>query len=352
MGSSSRLIQAAVRHDRARVALRRLHGQRGGAVGLGQTLAMIAEGMPREFRTQMGALDLVARPVPWCDLAHELVSLPDGIGDALRVDPEPLATSFVGQVHRAKLDGDDVIVKVLHPVVAGPGEGRRAAPDLREEARSALQIAEALAPWPRLRVAATVAVSERVLVAAHLDGQTLHALLPPEGSGPAHPNDLATLLVAAVFGPVFRAGLVNADAHPRNFIVTENGIGLVDFGAVRDVPDVPALSSALDVLLEGLSRGGLSGLGVRAAGLDAELAPLLDPLGPGAWPFGDDDLMDQLGAIKRGNPLEVGQVGFDDGRVPRLRAAIGVHHALCRMGLEFALGDCLANLRETARDAP
>jgi predicted unusual protein kinase regulating ubiquinone biosynthesis (AarF/ABC1/UbiB family) len=373
IGRGARLIGAAVRQEHARLALGRL---KGGAQKLGQTLALVADGMPDEVRRQMGALFSAAEPVPWSTLAPELEALPADLRAALTVDPEPLAAASVGQVHRGRLDGVEVVVKVLYPDitraltadldnlagVAAPARlfGGAAATltglrahllaelDLRVEAQRAQQIADAVAPWPHLRVAVPVAATERVLVAPHLPGSTLHDTLPPEGAGPADPHGLAGLLVAAVFGPVFRAGVVNADGHPGNFVVTPGGLGLIDFGAVAPVPDVPRLGATLDRLLVGDTRGALDGLGVRAGPLEAELGVLLGPLGPGAWPFGRDDLMEQLGQIKRRHPFAIREVPFDPARLPLIRATIGLHHALRRLGVDFALGACLADVRAAA----
>lgn len=372
LGRAGRLLRGVVGPGAVADTLGRL---KGGAQKLGQTAALVADGMPPELRKHFGALFAAAEPRPWAEIAPVLQELPAGL--LADVEPVAFAAASLGQVHRGRLhDGREVAVKVLYPgvgdalradldnlsaaalparVVRGGSAmlvGLRASLldelDLRKEAAHAEAIARALEPWPALHVARPVASTERVLVSELLHGPTLHAVLRPEGPGPREPAAVAELLVAAVFGPVFRAGILNADAHPGNLILTEGGLGLglVDFGAVAPVDDVPGLARGLDAFLAG--RGTLEGLGIHAAALEAELLPMLRPLGPGAWDFAHDDLLERMAELKRRRPLAVREVPFAPGRLPVVRAVLGLHHALRRLGVPFALGESLARVRVTA----
>ncbi|MBK7760442.1 MAG: hypothetical protein IPI35_29330 [Deltaproteobacteria bacterium] len=162
---------------------------------------------------------------------------------------------------------------------------------------------------------------------------------------------MAEDLVAAVLGPVFSAGKVNADAHPGNLIVTETGLGVIDLAAVATVPDVPTLEAALNRALAGHREGVLEGLGVHAGALEKDLQGLLGPLGPGPWDFGHDTLLEQLGELKRKKPLALRHLPFATERLPLIRAVMGLHHALRRLGVPFALGEHLRRVRDRAHGA-
>lgn len=373
LGRAGRLLGSAVVAPHAGVAA--LGRLKGGAQKLGQTMALVADSLPAELKGRLGGLFGEAEPRPWEEVAGSI----DGLPANLLADVEhlPFAAASIGQVHRGHLaDGRAVAVKVLYPgvgdalradldnlhaaalparFISGGAEmlsGLRGALlaelDLRVEARHAAAMRAALAPWPRLHVAEPIFATEQVLVAELLAGRTLHATLAPVGPGPSDPEQLAEDLVAAVFGPVFRAGLVNADAHPGNVIVTGGGLGLIDFGAVAPVRDVATLARGLDDALGGRTDGVLGALGVNAGALERDLRFVLGPLGPGRWDFGSDTLLEQLGEVKRSKPLALRHLPFATDRLPLVRATMGLHHALRRIGMPFALGEALARAREVA----
>jgi predicted unusual protein kinase regulating ubiquinone biosynthesis (AarF/ABC1/UbiB family) len=369
---AGRLLGSALGPMTAVTTLGRL---KGGAHKLGQTLALVADSMPPDVRERLGGLFGAAEPRPWDEVKGALDGLPGGL--LAEVEPLPFAAASMGQVHRGRLDdGRAVAIKILYPGVAAalradldnletvalPARlisggtqmlaGLRGALlnelDLRVEAAHGATMAEALRPWPRLHVATPIHATQDVLVAELLLGPTLHNVLRPVGRGPVDPQVLAEDLVAAVFGPVFRAGKVNADAHPGNLIVTETGLGIIDLGAVAAVPDVQTLEAALDRALTGRRDGVLEGLGVRAGTLERDLQVMLGPLGPGPWDFGDDTLLEQLGELKRHKPLALRQLPFTTERLPLIRAVMGLHYALRRLGVPFALGESLRRVRDRA----
>ncbi len=320
--------------------------------------------------------------------------LPAEVRARIELDEQPFAAASLGQVHRGRLDGQDVAVKLQYPgvraaliadldnlgtaalparLVEGAGAvltGLRASLlgelDLRTEAAASARMAEALAPWPRLRVARALVATEQVLVSTFLEGPTLHAVLPETG-GPrtrarapgqsagstsdtiTDTHTLADDLVAAVLGPVFSAGIVNADAHPGNILLLPDGLGLVDFGAVTTVSDVATLDRTLTQILGGRRLGMLSGLGLEVGPLEQHVLPLLDPLGAGTWNFADDTLLRHLGEVKRRHPFAVRNAPFAPDRLALIRATLGLHHALRRLAIPFALGESLATVRRVAR---
>lgn len=375
LGRAGRLLGSALGPVSGVATLGRL---KGGAHKLGQTLALVADSMPADVRERLGGLFGAAEPRPWDEVKGALDALPAGL--LAEVEPAPFAAASMGQVHRGRLDdGRVVAIKLLYPGVAAAlradldnletvavparlvGGGAQmlaglrnallAELDLRVEAAHGAAMAEALRPWPRLHVAAPIYATQDVLVAELIVGPTLHNVLRPVGPGPADPQGLAEDLVAAVLGPVFCAGKVNADAHPGNLIVTETGLGVIDLAAVATVPDVPTLEAALNRALVGHREGVLEGLGVHAGALEKDLQGLLGPLGPEPWDFGHDTLLEQLGELKRKKPLALRHLPFATERLPLIRAVMGLHHALRRLGVPFALGEHLRRVRARAHGA-
>lgn len=381
LGRAARLVGAAVGADPT-AALGRL---KGGAQKLGQTVALVADGMPPELREKLGTLFAQAEPRPWSEVAPVFDGLPADVRARIELDERPFAAASLGQVHRGRLDGQDVAVKLQYPgvraaliadldnlgtaalparLVEGAGAvltGLRASLlgelDLRTEAAASARMAAALAPWPRLRLARALVATEQVLVSTFLDGPTLHAVLPETGDQRAGSTSdaipdartLADDLVAAVLGPVFSDGIVNADAHPGNILLLPDGLGLVDFGAVTTVSDVATLDRTLTQILAGRRLGMLSGLGLEVGPLEQHVLPLLDPLGAGTWNFADDTLLRHLGEVKRRHPFTVRNAPFAPDRLALIRATLGLHHALRRLAIPFALGESLATVRRAAR---
>jgi hypothetical protein len=362
-------VAGVVAAERATAALGSL---KGGAQKLGQTLALAADAMPPEFRASLGGLFSEGQPRPWAEVRE---AVPDVV---VHIEETPFAAASIGQVHRGALaDGTPVAVKLLYPgveqalradldnlsaatlparlmegsatLLVGLRHALLAELDLRTEAAHAEAMAEALAPWPRLTVAHPYFASERALVSAFLEGPTLHRVLPPNGPPLENPQELGDDVIAAVFGPVFRRGLVNADAHPGNLLVQPGGLGLIDFGAVAQVLHVAELDRALDAILEGRLVGAMAGLGFDVAGLDEVFAPILAPLGQGATDFADDALTRKLARAKQRYILRSRAIPFPEDRLPLLRALLGVHHVLRRLGRPFALGESLARVRATAK---
>ncbi|MCW2998077.1 MAG: hypothetical protein JWN65_1626 [Solirubrobacterales bacterium] len=180
----------------------------------------------------------------------------------------PLAVTPGAQVHRARIDGSLVAVKVLRPGISesirsdlglletltGPAGAAFPAVDagavIREvrervldeldlEHESATQRTAARA----LRRHATISVPspitdlchERVLVTAFVEGPTLADGVPAGEDAGA----IARTLLRAAMGLPRTAGLVHADIEPANVILTgSGGIALVDFGATRRVDPV------------------------------------------------------------------------------------------------------------------
>lgn len=383
----ARLAPAALGGDReGQLTYEVLGNLKGGAQKLGQTLALVADGFPPAMRARLGALFGDAPPMPWADAEGVLRAELGDLGAIFEdIDEQPLASASLGQVYRARLrGGPEVAVKVQYPGVgtalmsdlanlelgAGPMaalvdgaamlRGLRDALvselDYRAEAARGLAMAEAVRPWPDLVVPEVHAraSAERVLTTTLLPGPTLHASV--DGLAPARREALATQLPAAILGPVWSGGLVNADTHPGNLLLLPDGrLGLVDMGAVCPVPRdrADALAAGMDQLLDGSATAAtLRTFGVEPGpdrALAAEMLRLLVPLRPEPWDFARDDLMERMAAAKRGHALAMRHVRLAPELLPVIRATTGLHHALRRLGRVVPLGQRLEEVRREAR---
>jgi len=130
-------LRTAARKRKRAEKLKRLHQQhapeilevllvlKGLYVKLGQVLSVTALPVPEAYREQFRTLQSdvpgweafedAVRPV----LERELRHVPDALQEILdTIDPIPCGAASIGQAHKAKLDGDDVIVKVQYPDAA------------------------------------------------------------------------------------------------------------------------------------------------------------------------------------------------------------------------------------------
>lgn len=380
MGPRAALAAVAAEPDALGGVLERTLGElKGGSLKLGQLVAQVADDLPAPVRARLGRLYAEVPPLPLEAFADALAEVPPFAELAL----VPFAAASLGQVHAGRLpDGARVAVKLQYPGVAdalradvevlrraagavtlggrlvdaGPTLAALAADTLAEldyaaEAERRDALAAAVADDPALTVPRVHAAwsSRRVLTLDHVEGPTLHAFCDR-----APPEARATLpgpLLAAVLGPALR-GVINADAHPGNFVVTGPGhLALLDFGAVRAWPRADALRDAVGALLDGRPLAdALAGLGVeialpatRRAAYAAEVADALRPLA-GAWDPATTSVSAALGALKQRRPLDTLAVTVAPDATPLLRALLGLHHGLRRLAVPVDTGAALRAL--------
>lgn len=239
------------------------------------------EGLPPVVRDRiMAELSAAAAEVTPLDAKAVSKALKDAWGrDHGKVvddlDPgSPLAVTPGAQTHRARLDGDDVVVKILRPglrdavrsdlglleTLAAPA--RAAFPavdagvmirevrerildelDLEHEAATQRTVSRALRRSAHATVPAPVTdlCEEGVLVSAYVGGPTLADGMPAHADAAA----ICVALVRTVVGLARTTGLVHADPSPDNVIVTgPDSIALVDLGASARV-DATRLDGAM-----------------------------------------------------------------------------------------------------------
>ncbi len=238
-------------------------------IKLGQALSTRPDLIPPEYIAELQGLQDNVPPVPWSEL-REVFAEELGVpieAAFLRVDPVPLASASLGQVHEARLeDGTAVVVKIQRPnietlietdigvlydlarlvgersklgqlsdpvdVVTEFADALRRELDYRREAHHIERFAEnfkdvdyALVPrvfWPLS--------SKRVLVMSKLEGIKVRDLRALEAAG-VNPKRIAERLSDVMFKSVLDDGFFHADPHPGNILVLPEGkLGLIDFG--------------------------------------------------------------------------------------------------------------------------
>ncbi|WP_283137584.1 ABC1 kinase family protein [Rhizohabitans arisaemae] len=255
-------------------------------VKLGQMLSTRPDLVPQEFIAQLSSLQTRAEPEPWSQIEPAIAAaLGRPVGQVFRtVDPKPLASASVAQVHRAYLlDGRDVVVKVQRP-----GARKQVTADLEIILRLAHRL-ERVTPWGRsLRVSRlaegfaaslheeldysveldnmrSVAAAQRggiqvpkayeeysgstLLVMERIDGVPVgDAADVLNGFSAEERLRIARTLLNEVLDQIVLSGVFHADLHPGNvFITPGGGLALLDFGSVGRLDE--ATRTALGMLL-------------------------------------------------------------------------------------------------------
>jgi aarF domain-containing kinase len=193
--------------------------------------------------------------------------LGDKFCDFSEISHRPIAAASIGQVHKAKLAGKTVVIKVQYPGVAEsiPSDMKlleviikqasllqRKNTDLTpffEEVREVLikeadydnelkmhtLYKEKFAGSPYVVPAVYADYSTgTILTQEYIEGQSFSRWLESNPSQEAR-HYLADLLMKLYLEEIFKHHLVQTDPNPGNFLVTpENQMALLDFGAVKE----------------------------------------------------------------------------------------------------------------------
>lgn len=190
-----------------------------------------------------------------------------------RFDLSPLAAASLGQVHTARVDGREVVVKVLRPGVEEvvaldldisfrilfwlnvlfPNHHIRALTgvvrefsakvreevDFRREAANMARFRETFRNERRVRVPEVVErfTTRRVLVMEHVVGTKVDRLQALFATGRLSFQQMMATLSGLYLRMMMVDGFLHADPHPGNILVQDDGtIVLLDWGMVEQVP--------------------------------------------------------------------------------------------------------------------
>jgi predicted unusual protein kinase regulating ubiquinone biosynthesis (AarF/ABC1/UbiB family) len=255
-------------------------------VKLGQLLSSRPDLLPDVYIEELSKLVDDAPPVPFEEIER---AIDEAIGeDAFaRIDPEPLASASIAQVHPALLkDGREVVVKVRRPGVREQVEldldvmrttvsflnkhsetaqllqlealadelevHLRGELDLTEEAHNTELVGRVIAEFPELLVAKVIHpyVTETVLVLERIHGEKVGA---DHGLAKEEAQHLARQFFRAYIRQVTVEGVYHADPHRGNvFLTTDGRLALLDFGLLGRLDD--ETRTTLSLLLLAIAR--------------------------------------------------------------------------------------------------
>ena len=258
------------RIEQAKILAESLGRLKGAFMKAGQMLSIDASDfLPPEAVEIMAKLQGAAEPVDFAVLREVLVAeLGPALGRLEDLDPTPAASASIGQVHRARVDGERVAVKIQYPGIAESidsdmailakvagtlsGVARRDI-DLAgtfEELRSLLhfeadyvrerafmdRFRALVADDPRWVVPRSHAElsTGRVLTMEWAEGESLHAWIRGAPDAAAR-TALARSILDLYCREFFVWGVVQTDPNFGNFLVQRDGtLVLLDFGATLE----------------------------------------------------------------------------------------------------------------------
>jgi predicted unusual protein kinase regulating ubiquinone biosynthesis (AarF/ABC1/UbiB family) len=292
---------------------------KGAAMKIGQLASFIdTEFLPPEYaemyQEKLGELRSSAPPMPWKKVVKVLEEewegeRPEDLFEEF--DEEAAAAASIGQVHKAVLpDGRVVAVKIQYPGVA---EAVRA--DM-QNAGMILRLAKALAqeldyeyeaqnqrsfargyrghPFIYVPDVITRLSRRRVLVTEWVDGVGFDRVkeLPQDEK-----DRFGEIVFRFCFGSIYHLQHFNADAHPGNYVLMEDGkVAFLDFGMTKQLDkeqielEITALEAVFDEDPERL-RVALHDLGFLNNPKKIDAEKLMEHVKTvGGWYMQDDDV--------------------------------------------------------------
>jgi predicted unusual protein kinase regulating ubiquinone biosynthesis (AarF/ABC1/UbiB family) len=240
-------------------------------IKLGQILSSRSDMLPDVYIQELERLVDDVPPVPFEDV-EAVIDAELGPGTFVRIDPEPIATASIAQIHGALLgDGREVVVKVRRPgiedqvavdldvihsaanILEGRSETARLVQfkalaeeldvhlhgelNFVEEANNTEVIASFVRDSELLTVPRVIHpwVTERVLVLERIEGEKVAS---GHGLEPERAQRLAREFFRAYVRQVTIEGIYHADPHRGNVLLTPDGrLALLDFGLLGRLDD-------------------------------------------------------------------------------------------------------------------
>lgn len=251
---------------RAEQLVQQMGSLKGLVMKVGQMASYLPGAMPpaaQKILSELQSSALAMEPdVIAQEIERELGKPPEELFDAF--ERTPFAAASIGQVHRARLDGREVVVKVQYPgiedvirsdlktvgtlatlsSVGTKVSGSELADELRArlleecdyriEARNQRVFARTLREVDGARVPDVVAErsARRVLTSTFAEGRRFGRFV--EHATQDERDRAGARVYEGCFRPLFRHGLFNADPHPGNYLFADDShVTFLDFGCAR-----------------------------------------------------------------------------------------------------------------------
>ncbi len=252
--------------DKAHLLLQEMNELKGLVMKFGQMASYLEGALPPEAQAILSELQANSTPLDWSVVRGEVER---GLGAPVEdcfesFDTIPFAAASIGQVHRARVAGVDVAVKVQYPGIAdalrsdldtlgslarlaltiGPLDGRSLVAELRgrmleecdyiREAENQRLFSQLLTNVDGARVPNILAShSSKTVLTSELDsGMSLKDATTKLDQDTL--NRVAAVIFESCFRCLFQFAVFNGDPHPGNYLVHPNGdVTFLDFGCVR-----------------------------------------------------------------------------------------------------------------------